>query len=141
MKLMGLSDPSTWVLLAKFDHDSTETYEERACHQNKNTGLTRGLGVESIGAVLDLLEGQVLYVHVSCIRPQPKATLTWSFSTIAGAPRTPDASNVSIEWGRCPIYISSCVPLVMCVMRLRKAGQGRRGFHRRSCSSTRRTAL
>lgn len=64
MKLMGLSEPSTWALLVKFYYDSTETYKERACHQNKNTGFTRGLGIESIGAVLDLLEGQVLYMLV-----------------------------------------------------------------------------
>jgi hypothetical protein len=64
VKLMGLSDPSTWALLVKFYHGSIETYEERACHQNKNTGLARGLGIESIGAVLDLLEGQVLYMLV-----------------------------------------------------------------------------
>jgi hypothetical protein len=59
---MGLSDPSTWALLVKFYRNWTETYEERACHQNNNTRLTRGLGIESIGAVLDLLEGQVLYM-------------------------------------------------------------------------------
>ena len=74
MKLIGLSDPSTWALLVKFFHDSTETYEERACHQNKDTSFTRGLCIESIGAVLDLLGGQVLYMLVEFGRSLKQAS-------------------------------------------------------------------
>ena len=60
MKLMGLSEPSTCALLAEFCRALVKTYKERACHQDKDTVLARGLGIESVGAVLDLLERQVL---------------------------------------------------------------------------------
>jgi hypothetical protein len=57
---MGLSDPSTCRRQYHPVYAFSFTYEECAGDKDENTVLAGRLGIESVGAVLDLLEGQVL---------------------------------------------------------------------------------
>ena len=58
---MGRSEPSTFDTVSwRIIRRMRITYQERASDQDENAVVARGLGINGVGAVLDLLEGQVL---------------------------------------------------------------------------------
>ena len=85
------------------------TYEKGTGNEDNNTVTLGGLGIKSTDLVLDLAEGQALFINwVSYVSFGSagggiplQGSLTTSFSTIPAAPRTELVSKVSIELSRC----------------------------------------
>jgi hypothetical protein len=128
-------------LLCKFGfcNELGQPYQKGSSHQDENTVFVNWLAVDGVGAVLYLLEGEVLLVLARASLWQTGIP-TWSFSTIAATPRVPFASKVSMEWSRCPsLYEPRFHSRVFC--HVRKAPLGLRGWSRIAHSRTRRTAL
>lgn len=80
-----------------------EAYKELTSDENHDAVIGSRLGVKGGDLVLDLGEGEALFVPCQYIFvcTAVRAKRTTSFSMMFLSPRTEADSKVSMEWGRC----------------------------------------